>query len=133
MSVDEDAGRRSPQDRVADLNAEIRETANFGEVVLQGDIGVHSFFVPENSRLPMGEETAKLMAFSRATREITLDPDVVRDNQGEMTPEAIADEALAQFEDLMGKRYFWERFAEELESVFEQAEDRYGPHEGSDA
>jgi hypothetical protein len=117
--------RRPFQDRLADMSDEFVEDMEMGEVMYSGRLGYHTFYDKESDRLLRGSRTVLHMAFDRTLEELWLDEDIIRDNQGEVTPDAVEAELLEQLEHFIGDgfgRGFNERFAENVRQVLEERE-----------
>lgn len=117
--------RRPLQDRLADMSDEVTEDMDLGEVMYSGRLGYHTFYDKDSDKLLRGSRTVLHMAFDRTLEELWLDEDIIRDNQGEVTPDAVEAELLDQLERFIGDgigRGFNERFAENVRQVLEDRE-----------
>lgn len=115
-----------PPDVLADLTDQMRERDDLGEMTFIGDVGFHTFFNPNRCSFQIGPTTALHMAFEETIEELWLDDDIVRDNQGEVTPETIADEARLQMENFIGQLHFFDRFTQNLEDVIREYQEKMG-------
>ena len=87
------------------------------EAVFAGGVGVHSFPEPDADSPAAGIQTAMLRAFMRATEEIHVDEEMVREYHGEVTPETVAALVESEIENLMGFQVLEDRFLQELRQV----------------
>jgi len=110
---------RPPQERLAAMSEEIRERDSLGEVAFRGGLGYHTFFNPPRTDFGIGIETAMHFALQKTVSEVWLDAGIVEDNQGELSPEAVADEAKLQLEEFVGRR-FYDVFRDNLEDALEE-------------
>lgn len=116
------------EDRLKEITDEIRERDQLGEVAYWGDIGFHTFYNPSRADHVVGTMTALHIAFEETVEELWLDPDIVEDNHGEVTPETVAHETELQIEDFIGRRRFVDRFVENVESVLSEFEEHHAEH-----
>lgn len=122
----DDEAKRLITDELRRLNDRFQtEYDNTAEMSMHGLSGFHSFFKHEEvaDDPTAGMTTAMHQAFERTVRELWLDADIIRDNQGEVTPAAIAEEAKDQMDEFLGCDGFGpgfsDRFANNLEEVLE--------------
>lgn len=72
------------------------------EVMLSGNIGYHIFAENDAENPMVGFKKTMHVAFDRAMQECFLDEEIVRDTQGDVTPETICAELERQLEQFMG-------------------------------
>jgi len=89
------------------------------EAIFSGDIGFHAFFVADGDDPTRGSLTAVYQALYDNIESLHVDRDVVKWNQGELTPTAVADEVIGQLEGECGL-YLNERFRENIRERVEQ-------------
>jgi len=117
-------------DMIDEANDEFRTPDNLDEAMFEGGIGFHTFYNPEGPASGQyGPQTALHAAFEELTEEIVLDPRIVEENQGEVTPATIATEFREQWSHFgpRGDR-FGELLAEELEAKLRMQEGRDDGH-----
>lgn len=77
------------------------EAENDGlEVQLYGDIGFHTFFSPNGSDPTRGVQTAIHVGLAELLEDMHIDADIVEHHFGEVTPETVGKEALAQMDEV---------------------------------
>jgi hypothetical protein len=125
-ALDEHVESQRPlQERLAEINEDLRDSDNIGEAILVGDFGLHTFYDPDRTDYGVGTQTLLLEAFRQATEEIWLDEEIVRDNQGEVSPESVAAETVDQIHDLIGQSHFFNRYRRKLVEILRQADERH--------
>lgn len=72
------------------------------EAILEGRIGFHSFFVADGDDPTRGARTAIYAGIMDSIDELHIDADIVEAHNGEVTPEAVADEVVGQMEQNIG-------------------------------
>jgi|GEM_PF-6480091 len=73
------------------------------EAILEGDIGFHTFFAADADDPTRGVETAIHQAVNDTFEELFIDAEGVEISHGEVTPESVAEEVLAQIEGNIGQ------------------------------
>ncbi|KDE59582.1 hypothetical protein EL22_19975 [Halostagnicola sp. A56] len=121
----EELDRRPIEKRLEAASEELRVRDNLGEATWFGDLGLHTFYNPSRTGYGIGMTTATAIAFQKTIEELWLEADIVEDNQGEVTPEAVAAEAENQLEEFIGQFRFFELYAENLEEVLRDAQQKY--------
>lgn len=71
------------------------------EAIIEGDIGFHAYFVAEGDDPTRGVHTAIIQGFNEAIQEVTIDADIVDINRGNVTPETVREEAMAQLNEFV--------------------------------
>jgi len=109
----------SVTDEIVELNDRFQNNATYGGVSVNGIAGYHSLFNHDDG-IGHAAPTALHAALDDVLVEIMLDPELIEQNHGEVTPETMAEELRLQLDDLtmMGPRFadrLCDRFEEELQ------------------
>ena len=119
MTADE--SRPPIRERLDDMSEEFAGGA-FGEIMLTGRFGFHTFYDHEDDALAAGMTTVLHEAFESTCGELWLGEDIIRENHGEVTPETVAAEFETQFDQFVGRR-FADRMADEIELALRDREE----------
>jgi len=105
----------SVTDEVVELNERFQRNASYGGVSLAGIAGYHSLFNHDEGLAHAGP-TALHSALDDVLMEVALDPGIVEQNHGEVTPATMAEELSEQLNQftMMGDR-FSDRLCKEFE------------------
>jgi hypothetical protein len=115
-------------DEVEQLNEQFQSEASYGGVSLNGIAGFHSLF-NHDAGINFAGHTALHAALDEVLMEVALDPDIVEQNHGEVTPEAMAEdlqEQLTQFTQIGAPfaRRLTSEFESKLQGYEEDLQDR---------
>lgn len=102
-------------DEVEQLNEQFQSEASYGGVSVNGIAGHHSLFNHEKG-IRFAGHTALHAALDEVLMEVALDPDIVEQNHGEVTPATMAEELEEQ---LTHFTQVGDRFAHRLSQQFE--------------
>jgi len=69
------------------------------EATLAGDIGFHSYFVADGDDPTRGSHTAIYQAIHETLEGVSVDADIVEAQRGEVTPETVSEEMMAQIDE----------------------------------
>lgn len=95
MSAESDIEEFDITEAVKDLNREFQEGADHGGFRCDGTAGFHALF-DHDSGIRHAGETALHAAISEVWQEVHVDPRLVEDNHGKVSPRTMADELEEQ-------------------------------------
>ncbi|GGL25943.1 hypothetical protein GCM10009037_06960 [Halarchaeum grantii] len=69
------------------------------EAILEGDMGFHAYFVANGEDPTRGTHTAVFQGIYDVIEEVSVDAEIVEIRRGEVTPESVREEVLAQLDE----------------------------------
>jgi hypothetical protein len=117
--LDELDDPRVVQDILKHANEDFQQTDLVG-MTLRGPVGYHALYSWDSDDLTTPLEVALHIALDEVLEEIWVEDDIVEHNQGDVTPETVAQEYANQIEQMTGIRMdAWadEMFRDELSSA----------------
>lgn len=104
-------------DEIEQLSQQFQDHSSHGGVRVDGIVGYHTLFAHDQG-LDHAWETAFHAAISEVMMEVSLDPHIIEENQGEVTPATLADELDNQLRAFTTIRS--DRFIGTLTDTFEE-------------